>query len=172
MSTKPIAQVWTDLIAAGKQDAAGIFAGVSTVPVARLGNVNTRDRPMPGIYIALDRDGAQKLKPITHRGFVLEVTEGTFFGSRSPEVFALLRSNDVAFNDVFLTFAERLVAKLQEGLPKANAVDQMVKEWLAFFRRVGDEPLEIEELTGLWGELSFLQELLKSGLSHGKVLDA
>lgn len=172
MSAKPIAQIWTELIVAGKQDAAGIFAGNSSVPVARLGNVNTKDRPMPGIYVALDREGAKKLKPITHRGFVLEVTEGTFFGSRSPEVFALLRSNDVAFNEVFLTFVERLVAKLQEGLSKANAVDQMVKEWLAFFRRVGDDPLEIEELTGLWGELSFLQELLKSGFSYSKVLEA
>src|SRR5438552_288362 len=110
--------------------------------LAWLENGSTLEQPLPIIYVRLEAKGPRTIKSRAYRGFTIEVVNGTFGSSSSSEDYALIRSTDTPFNDVFIAFSENLVTKLDEGLSPSIAVEQTVSEWLVFFKNAGQQPLD------------------------------
>jgi hypothetical protein len=138
-------------------------------PLARLANHPVREQPCPAIFVRLNKPSDQRTARPAHRlrnqiysGFVLSVAEGTFGAEADTDLFAEIRCADPSFLELFLEFSENLMRKLEQGTPPDQAVAEAIREWLCFFKRTGLQPLSAEALTGLYGELSLLRELLDS----------
>jgi hypothetical protein len=171
---EPIKDIWQRVLAeASGGEGFPIFAGSEpSKPVARLANGGTHERPLPSIYVRLETSGGEKIKNEAFRGFSLQVERGGFASNDLAQTYAIISCADMPFTDIFLSFSERLIVKLEEGSTASKAVQQMISEWIGFFKRAGLQPLEMEEITGLFGELLFLKQLVDKFGASKKTLNS
>jgi hypothetical protein len=171
---EPIKDTWQrTLVESSGGEGFPIFAGSEPgKPVARLANGGTAERPLPSIYVRLEVFGADKLKNEAFRGFSLQIEKGGFAVNDLMQTYAIITCADVPFTDIFISFSERLIVKLEEGAAPSKAIQQMISEWIGFFKRAGLQPLELEEITGLFGELFFLKQLVEKFGASKKTLNS
>lgn len=169
---QPIKDIWQQALDESTDGKAyPIFIGLeASKPVARIANGGSKDRPLPSIYVRLEGSVEGKLKNESYRGFSMQLEKGAFSSSDAGQLYAIISCADMPYTDIFLIFSERLIEKLEEGLAPSKAVQQMINDWLGFFKKAGLQPLDLEQVTGLFGELLFLEQLIEKFGSSKKVL--
>lgn len=130
----------------------------SGAPPAYLSRDFDGTQPLPTIRFRLEGKPSD-LKEITYKGFSLKSVRGSFGNSPVCDwVMIQCEAPDLVTN--FLKFADKILENvLTSNTPPSIAIKAGIREWLEFFRRDGKR-LELDELTGLFGELKLVHELL------------
>ena len=125
--------------------------------------------PIVGISLKLESSQALVDELLTQtKGFLIEKQEMSYRDEKST--FVVLKCSKGVFNNTFLLFAEKLVEDLEESIRPSIALKNFIKHWEEFFHKVKKKKLTDEEITGLYGELSLLNDLIdKYGVSTNVV---
>ena len=89
------------------------------------------------------------------------------------ELTVYLIDNDL--KDIFALFVENIVEEIISSQTENEAVSRTVNvifRWKKLFEKLSGSGLSIEQQKGLLGELLFIKELLESGVSINKILNA
>ncbi len=125
--------------------------------------------PVPVLWIRHEKSKV-KLKPQRYRGFDIEIKDGAF-GVGPTDHFIVISCNELNYIELFLKFSQNIVDLIEVGQLPSEAARTCVKDWLEFFKRNGTI-LDESNLIGLFGELSFIKELIVAKAEINQVVDA
>ncbi len=125
---------------------------------------------LPAIEVRLSPSGRGNLRPRRYQGFELAI-ETLQWGSDKPAEMAVICCRVESLEDVFLRFVQTIIDSLASGSAPHVAVSTAVDRWVSFFAKRGGQ-MNPQELMGLFGELYFLRERLKTGKRADTIIDA
>ena len=131
-------------------------------PLLYLTNLGDNKQPLPALYIGISTKTRQIIKPQEYKGFKIECEFGTFFNDSQGRDYAVLSCLETGFSDLFISFSNEIADELDIKSSTHETVKTAIDKWLLFFKKPTGGPLQLEELTGVVGELLMLKELAQS----------
>jgi len=126
-------------------------------------------QPLPVLLVPVTRRVQNVIKRQTYKGFKVDLNFGTAGGMQSD--FVLVECLDPVFVNHFLVLADELAEKLDNEENSIEVVKTTIQNWLQFFKNQNNF-LDDSELTGLYGELKFLLEMIQSKGPSRELLDS
>lgn len=124
---------------------------------------------LPAIEVRLASGGRGRIRPRRYHGFEVRVEQRQWGVSDVADMVMILCRID-SLEDQFQSFVQTIVDNLANGQAPHSAVEIAIDKWVSFFSK-NSASKRPQELLGLFGELLFLFERLKSSKNTGLVID-